>query len=168
MREKFGFTLIEMMVLVLIIGVLAAVALPEYQRAVTRTHFVQGIAAIKSVIDSQQLYYLENSTYATSMEDLTLSLPKNSFSHFSAMLFDIPPSGSSTPPHIQMHYKKYIDGTTVWLTGYFRNGERSQITCTVPTSTRANSQARFLCENVTSSTEPIVIESGYDSYVLSN
>lgn len=168
MSKKFGFTLIEMMVIVLIIAVLAAVAVPEYQRAVTRTHFVQGITAIKSVIDSQQLYYLENSAYATTMDDLTLSLPQNSFSHFSAMSFDIPPSDSATPPHIQMRYKKNIDGTTVWLVGYFKNGERSQITCTVLTRTQANSQARFLCENVTNSTEPIVIESGYDSYILSN
>ncbi len=60
---------------VLIIGILAAVALPQYQVAVAKTHYADLITSVKAIKDAQELYYLANGTYATKMESLDVDLP---------------------------------------------------------------------------------------------
>ena len=78
---KNGFTLIELLVVVLIISILAAVALPQYQKAVERSRAVQAIAAVKTIGDAQELYYLANGEYASSLEDLDIEIPGENCSY---------------------------------------------------------------------------------------
>ena len=65
-----GFTLIELLVVVLIIGILAAIALPQYQKAVEKSRYAAMLSVMDSLIKAQQHYYLVNSTYATSFDQL--------------------------------------------------------------------------------------------------
>ena len=69
-----GFTLIELLVAVLIIGILAAVALPQYQKAVEKARAMQGVVAVKHIVDAQKIYYLDNNTYADSLEELGVDI----------------------------------------------------------------------------------------------
>lgn len=48
-----GFTLLEMLVVVLIIGILASVAMPQYQRAVERSRAVEAITISRAIIAAQ-------------------------------------------------------------------------------------------------------------------
>ena len=52
--NKKGFTLIELMVVVLIIGILAAIALPQYQLAVDKTRFTKMMTITKAIQNAQQ------------------------------------------------------------------------------------------------------------------
>lgn len=55
-----GFTLIELMIVVAIIGILAAIAIPQYQNYVTRAKYQDGSAALESIKTATALCIQEN------------------------------------------------------------------------------------------------------------
>ena len=69
-----GFTLIEILVVVLVIGILAAVALPKYQKAVFKSNAGQIISLIRSIADAQERFYLANGKYASDFESLDVDI----------------------------------------------------------------------------------------------
>ena len=72
MWDEKGFTLLELLVTVLIIGVLAAVALPQYRRAVAKSEAAQLYEAVVSMKETVQSYYMVNNKWPTKLEDLDL------------------------------------------------------------------------------------------------
>ena len=73
--KKSGFALIELLVVVLIIGILAAIALPQYRKAVLKTKVAKVITQEKTVADAQELYYLQYGGYTPDFGKLSVSLP---------------------------------------------------------------------------------------------
>ncbi len=63
MRNKKAFTLIELLVVVLIIGILSAIALPQYQKAVLKSRVVGALPNVKYLIDQVEIYRLANGEY---------------------------------------------------------------------------------------------------------
>ena len=72
-----GFTLVELLVVVLIIGILAAIALPAYQRAVMRSRFVRLIPGTKSMAQGNEVYYMEHGQYSTDPAQLDVTGVEN-------------------------------------------------------------------------------------------
>lgn len=54
MKNKKGFTLVEILTVVIIIGILSALALPQYRRVVERARATEAMAALKSLYDSSE------------------------------------------------------------------------------------------------------------------
>ncbi len=73
-----GFTLIEMLVVVLIIGILAGIALPQYQRAVDKTRYSTMMNIAKALAEANERYYMVHDVYSTTYNDLDIDIPAKS------------------------------------------------------------------------------------------
>ncbi|MFA5644943.1 MAG: prepilin-type N-terminal cleavage/methylation domain-containing protein [Candidatus Ratteibacteria bacterium] len=62
-RRKGGFTLIELMVVVIIVGILASVAVPIYRANIKKAMATEGAALLGSVLTGEKVYYAEHNTY---------------------------------------------------------------------------------------------------------
>ena len=67
-----AFTLIELLVVVLIVGILAAIALPQYEKAVTKAKFSDVILRLDAVAKAQEMFYLANGQYSTDYTTLDI------------------------------------------------------------------------------------------------
>ena len=73
-NSRKGFTLLELLVVVLIIGILAAIALPQYRKAVAKAELAQIISVTKALKQAQERFYLTNGTYADNINKLDISV----------------------------------------------------------------------------------------------
>ncbi len=65
MIKQNGFTLIELMVVVAVIGVLSAIAIPQYQNYVARAQVAEGFSLVSSGKMAVAEYYNENGSFPT-------------------------------------------------------------------------------------------------------
>jgi type IV pilus assembly protein PilE len=82
--KHFGFTLVELMVVVAIIAILSSVAIPWYGQYVQRGNRGDGISSMQAILDAQERFYSDNVSYTTDLTRLGINdpyiTPKGSYS----------------------------------------------------------------------------------------
>lgn len=65
MRKEQGFTLIELLVVVAIIGILAAIAIPQFNEYRQRGFDAGARADLRNAATAEEAYFVDNDTYAS-------------------------------------------------------------------------------------------------------
>ena len=71
MARRRGFSLIELMVVVTVIGVLAAMAAPSYQRAIVQSRADIAAANLRAIWAAQRVYWMEYHSYTDKLRHQT-------------------------------------------------------------------------------------------------
>ncbi len=68
-----GFTLLELMIVVVILSILAAIAYPSYRDQVLQARRVDGKSAVLEVAMAEERHYTKNKTYSGTLNDLSIN-----------------------------------------------------------------------------------------------
>ena len=77
-NHKNGFTLLELLIVVLIIGILAGIALPQYQLSVDKAKYTQAMTLMAAINQAQSRYILDKGNFTTNFYDLDIDMPNSS------------------------------------------------------------------------------------------
>ncbi len=69
-RKMRGVTFIEIMIVVVLIGIMTAIAYPNYRQFVARAKRTEARAALLKIATNQERFYLQNNSYTTDMMQL--------------------------------------------------------------------------------------------------
>ena len=97
MRNRMrGITLVELMIVVVILGILAAVAYPNYRQYAAKAKRNEAKAALLQIATLQERFYLQNNTYTTDMTKLGFAATANNLTDSGTYLVNVTAADANT------------------------------------------------------------------------
>lgn len=76
-KPSSGFTLVELLIVVVVIGILATIAIPKYSRMREKAYVATVTSDLKNLASQQEIYLSNNQTYAATTTALGVTLSDN-------------------------------------------------------------------------------------------
>ena len=115
-KVQAGFTLIELMIVVAIIGILAAIALPAYQDYTKRSHVSEGLNLAASLKQAVAEYHADKGQWPASNAEAGVALTA-SITGNAVKSVGITAGGGDTAPTITITYNTKVENAkTVTMT----------------------------------------------------
>ncbi len=119
-----GFTLIEMMIVVAIIGILSSIAVPLFISYKAKTYDTIAKVDLRSAMKFLDFYFLENAAYPATLDDILAAghrLSKDvSFTRYSIGTF------GGGQPTVHMHIQ-HSSSSNAWHANYPKEGSEIEI-----------------------------------------
>jgi len=79
MDRRRGFTLIEVLIVVIILGILATLSVPQFTRIIGRARMAEAWAGLGAMRTAQSVYKMDTGVYATAIDDLDVDTQVGDF-----------------------------------------------------------------------------------------
>jgi len=84
LSKNKGYTLTEIITVIIIIGVLASIALPSYGRFLQQRKFDEATPILMAIYEAQQVFFADNGNYTDDINNLGLGFT-NAPEHFTSI-----------------------------------------------------------------------------------
>ena len=128
-RLRFGFTLLELLVVITIIGLLASVGLASYSRAQARARDARRQSDLTTMRNSLEIYYAENNAYVSTGDvwrDVSDALVELDPTYIRGLPSD--PGGSGS---VSYRYRSISNAQGYCIAANLETAETTQSSCTV-------------------------------------
>jgi len=127
--SRKGFTLLELVIVVIIVAVLAGLGIPQFQGAVIKSKIAEIYPVISAITKGEDMYYAQYECYPSALSTtpcknnlLGSSSSQSSLDIYSALLGVTPPG-----PESEFIYGVYYNNASVYV--YTRTFEPGKILC---------------------------------------
>lgn len=126
LNNNSGFTLVELLVVIVIVGVLSAVALPSFLAQVGKAREIEAKNNLGAISRAQQSYYFEKQTFAQNINNLNISNLSNNRYY----TFPNPSMASDAVKHQAIAINPNTDGIKNYAVGvYYDSGLYRAVFC---------------------------------------
>ena len=130
-QNKQAFTLIELLVVVLISGILAAVALPQYNKVVMKSRLTEYEQNLKAIAESVRICNLSKGSRCSTLEELDIEIPpcRPLPGYFSSCSYVLCAAGPGLPTVIGEDGKQWFSYALRGITSFSAYDENQGFLC---------------------------------------